>query len=317
MPTSTPSDPEPAGQPTGLARWVAITRAPFLSTTLVPLVVAVAALFATGQLQQASWGRFALAAIGALALHVAANTYNDLFDWRSGTDQANEDYIAPFSGGSRAIGKGLIDDAGLQRAARVALAIGLLCGLALILLGRPLVAVYGAVGALSGYFYTAPPLRLCARRGVGELVIGLDFGPLLVSGVHYAATGTLQLLPLLLGLPVGLLTAAILWVNEFPDARGDAATGKRTAVVALGPRRARVGFAALLVTAFALLVVLVLTRGLALTALAPLVLLPLAWVAVAVVWRHHASRRLIRGCRAMVALHALFGLLLALGLACG
>ena len=57
------------------------------------------------------------------------------------------------------------------------------------MISGPLVLLFGLVGAFSSYFYTAPPLRLAARRGLGELVVGLNFGPLATAGTVYALTG--------------------------------------------------------------------------------------------------------------------------------
>ena len=73
---------------TKVFRWVVITRAPFLTASLVPVLAAVAFAARTGAV---SWLAAALALVGALALHVAANTFNDLFDWRSGADDGNND----------------------------------------------------------------------------------------------------------------------------------------------------------------------------------------------------------------------------------
>ena len=57
----------------------------------------------------------------------------------------------------------------------------------------PALLLFGLAGAFSAYFYTAPPLRLCARRGFGELLVGLNFGPLMVGGTVFALTGTVTL----------------------------------------------------------------------------------------------------------------------------
>ena len=47
-------------------------------------------------------------------------------------------------------------------------------------------------------------------------------------------TGTLEPRALLIGVPIGLMTGCIIWINQFPDAEADAAGGKRTLVVRLG-----------------------------------------------------------------------------------
>jgi len=101
------------------------------------------------------------------------------------------------------------------------------------------------VGLVLGYFYTARPIRLVARRGLGEIAIFLTFGPLLTLGTGYAIfDGVFEnsehfMNCLLLGIPLGLLTTNILLVNEFPDMKSDAKTGKNHLVVTFGKKASR------------------------------------------------------------------------------
>jgi len=115
-------------------------------------------------------------------MHIAANTFNDYFDWKAGTDKVNNSYFLPYSGGSRSIELGLISEKALFRVALVSLLISGALGVALAVISGPLVLLFGLMGAFSSYYYTAPPLRLAARRGLGELVVGLNFGPLATAG---------------------------------------------------------------------------------------------------------------------------------------
>ena len=97
-----------------------------------------------------------------------------------------------------------------------------------------------------GYFYTAKPIRLSGRRGLGELTIFFCFGPLLTIGSAFAmSTNTINLNYedirnfLLIGLPLGLLTTNILFINQFPDRNSDKITGKINLVVLLGKKLSR------------------------------------------------------------------------------
>lgn len=287
-----------------------VTRAPFLTATLIPVLLGGALAAQAGMF---SGGLFALALVGALALHVAANTWNDLFDWRSGTDQANNDYFLPFSGGSRSIELGLISERGLAIVAWSAALVAVACGGALAALGTPWVLAVGAAGGLLGFFYTAPPLRLAARRGLGELAVTLAFGPLLVLGVFVAVTGKLDASAALAGLPVGLLTAMILLINEVPDAKSDAVTGKNHLVVTFGARGARVIYALLLVAAVASHVALVGVGLLPIASLAALLSLPLAVRALLALANNLEDRALVAGNKATINLQMLYGLLMTLG----
>lgn len=214
-----------------------ITRAPFLSASVIPAFIAGA--FALSYTDQPVFSslNFIIAATGVAILHLASNVYNDYFDWDSGTDQANKNYFLKYSGGSRSIELGLISHKGTFVLATTLLAVSTAMGLYLWQSVGSGILVFGLAGAAAGYFYTAPPLRLVARHGLGEIVIGVTFGPLITGGVFYAVTGLYSWESLLIGLPVGLLTSNILLINQVPDMEGDAATGKNHLVVTYGKER--------------------------------------------------------------------------------
>jgi len=164
-----PASAMPAISPwTRIFSWLVITRAPFLTAALVPVLIG-AAWAAFGGASVAWWA-VAAAAVGACALQVAANTFNDYFDWKSGTDPENTEYFQAFSGGSRAIELRLVTERGTflvgVAAALVAAAVatygvpglvGLkLAGVAVCLL----VSCYGALVWDDLFAYYAPPVGL-------------------------------------------------------------------------------------------------------------------------------------------------------------
>ena len=302
------------GWSTRLFGWFVITRAPFLTASIIPMLVGTAWALFKGAADPFPWLLFALTMIGGATLHVAANTFNDYFDWQSGTDPLNNDYFMPYSGGSRSIELRLIRPRALYRVAWIFLAISTLCGLALLLLGRPWVLAFGAAGAFSAYFYTAPPLRLVARKGWGELLIGLNFGLLMTAGAVYTLTGTLAPVDFLPGLPIGLLVTAILWINQYPDYEADRATGKHNLVVVLGLRKARWGYLALMAGSFAIVLAGVAAGWLPLGALLMLLALPIAVHTTRTLFRHYNERSLIQANAYTIVLHLVAGLLLAAGI---
>lgn len=303
--------PIPAGA--RILRWVVITRAPFLTAAIVPVLVGAA--LARHIVHPFPWLVFVLALVGAIALQVAANTFNDYFDWTSGTDEANVDYFQPFSGGSRAIELGLVSARAMFRVGVVSVLVAAVAGFAILLQRGPLLLAFGAAGALIAYFYTAPPLRLVARRGLGELSVALAFGPLMTAGTVFALTGTVPLAAWLVGVPIGLLTTAILYINEFPDAVSDAVTGKNHLVVILGKRTARWGYLAIVACAFAFAVGCVAGGQLPLGALLMLVALPVAIGATRVLFAHYDGRELVKANDLTIKLHMLAGVLTAVGVA--
>ncbi|MFH1016564.1 MAG: prenyltransferase [Pseudomonadota bacterium] len=295
-------------------KWATILRLPFLSASLVSVLIGAAWAGFRHPTAPVPWWAFPLAFLGAAAIHTAANTFNDYFDWRSGTDRVNIDYLAPFTGGSRAVDLGLISERGLFAVASVALLIAVGVGGCFLAAGRTAILVIGLVGAFSAYFYTAPPLRLVARKGVGEFLIGLNFGVLVAAGTAYVLSGSLSAADFWIGVPIGLLTVAILWINQFPDAASDEATGKNHLVVVLGKRKARWGYVALLGAAFVVQAGMVAYGLLSAGGLLPLITLPLALYAARVMFLSYRDRSLARGCAATIKLQLLFGILSAAGL---
>jgi 1,4-dihydroxy-2-naphthoate octaprenyltransferase len=201
------------------------TRLPFLTATVIPVTL--------GILIAASHGSFdpiaaLLTIIGACFVQLGLNTANDVFDTLSGADDAN---VTPtqFSGGSRVIQYGLVS---LRQMATLSTVFYVLAGLiGLILLathGSTALLVIGVVGFIVSLGYTAPPLKF-VYRGLGEIAVALGFGPLMLLGAYVVQTGgALAWEPFVASIPVALLVALILYVNEIPDRRGDAHAGKRT-----------------------------------------------------------------------------------------
>ena len=205
------------------------TRLPFLTATLVPvfLGLAIAARHAPFD-----WFAAILAVLGGCLAHLAVNVTNDIFDTLSGADAANVN-PTQFSGGSRVLHYGLLSLRELTMWAAILYLGAVAIGLALLAI-RPSLALLGigAAGVLIGLAYTAPPLKL-VYRGLGEIAVAAGFGPIMLLGAYVAETGRLAWEPLVASLPVAILIALILYVNEIPDRRGDAVAGKRTLVVRL------------------------------------------------------------------------------------
>jgi 1,4-dihydroxy-2-naphthoate octaprenyltransferase len=204
-----------------------------------------------------SWLWLGITGAALFCVEVAKNAWGEVFDYDSGTDLAVEaEDRTDFSGGKR-----VLVDALLSRSQTWGMAFGfgataLVLGAVVVLLREPLAFWIGALGALLGWSYHGPPLRL-AYRGLGELDVVLCYGPLIVLSTYLIQTGTLSWPAFWLSLPLGLLIAAFLWVNEFPDYLADAGAGKRNLVVRLGRRRASRVLPVIYVAAFAILPVLV------------------------------------------------------------
>ncbi|HEU4928934.1 MAG TPA: prenyltransferase [Candidatus Krumholzibacteria bacterium] len=257
----------------------------------------------------------ALTVLGILAIEVAKNASGEVVDWDSGTDAAiRPDERTPFSGGKRVIVDGLLTRGQTIGTAVVAYAVGITIGVVIAVLREPRVWLFGIVGVASAFFYHAPPLRL-SYRGLGEPAVAFSYGPLIACGTylvqHRRVDGPVVPLSILLG----VLIAAFLWVNEFPDARADALAGKRTLVVRLGKERAARVFAILVVGPFAVLPALVAT-GLPRGALLALVgIIPSLEAARIVHVARDDHSRIARAQRNTLLAFLLFALGAAVGLA--
>ncbi len=149
----------PVALATRIIRVVAITRLPFLTATWLPVILATVWALQTGLLEFNALS-FGLVFLGASLMHLTANTFNDYFDWTSGTDQLNNDYFLQLSGGSRAIELGLISERGLQQLATSFLLLSTACGIALMFTSSDFGLLwYGVAGACCALFYTAGPPR--------------------------------------------------------------------------------------------------------------------------------------------------------------
>jgi 1,4-dihydroxy-2-naphthoate octaprenyltransferase len=291
--------------------WVAKTRAPFFTASIVPIVLGTLIAWArTGTFYP---GYFVLTLLGGVCLHAGVNMTNDYFDHTWGSDEINEERATPFTGGSRLIQMGVVPAQTMLREGLAFFLTGGLIGLFLAYTRGPWVLWIGLFGALTGYFYTAPPLRLVAT-GIGELFIGLDFGVLMVLGAYYTQATELSLEAAVASLPVAILIAALLYINEFQDMKADQAVGKNQIVVRLGRQKAAAGYGLLMLITYSALVLGVVLAGVSPFVLLGLLTAPMAWQAYQVARTHYdRPAELVPANVGTIKVHMFTGLLMSLG----
>lgn len=180
----------------------------------------------------------AVTVLAFFMVEVAKEAWGDLFDYQSGDDLAVKPRDrTPFSGGDRVLVKHLLTRGETWAIAGTFAALGLALGAAIVFLREPATLWIGALGFLLAWSYNGPPLRL-AYRGFGELDVALCYGPLIASSAYLIQTHHLSWEVFWLSLPLGIMMAAFLWTDEFPDYEADRATGKRNLVVHLGREKA-------------------------------------------------------------------------------
>ncbi|WP_244163161.1 prenyltransferase [Paenibacillus pectinilyticus] len=198
---------------------------------------------------------FVLTFIGSIAAHLFSNMINDLWDFRNGIDTAEKETASTIATNSGFLANGTIPERTFSLLTWSLFALALICGLILSVTSGWLVLVFGGLGALIAYFYVAPPIKFGYRgKGYSEIAILLSFGILPTLGSYYVQTMTIDYRPILLSLPVGLLTTLILFNHHFLHWQADRTAGKRTLVVVWGEKRALVFSKFLFVLSYAALI---------------------------------------------------------------
>ena len=251
------------------------TRAPFLSATLVPVVLGLAVAARVGRFDLLS---AVLTVLAACAVHLGLNAANDVFDTLHGADDANST-PTKFIGGSRVIQNALVSMRGQTLIAVLCYAVSGVIGLALILMrGSLTLVLLVVVGVFISLAYTAPPFKL-VYRGLGEIATAIGFGPVMLLGAYLVQSGgSVTPEAFVASIPVGLLVAMILYVNEIPDRRGDARVGKRTLPVRWSKVDVITGFDVAAGASFVVVVAGAIVGVLPFTTLLALAAVPLAMV---------------------------------------
>jgi 1,4-dihydroxy-2-naphthoate octaprenyltransferase len=226
------------------AWWLAI-RPKTLPAAVGPVAVGTAVAALEGG---ARWLPALAALLGAVWIQIGTNLANDYFDFIKGADTAER------LGPARATQQGWVSPRAMAWATAAAFGVAALFGAYLVAVGGWPIVWIGVASIVSGVLYTGGPAPL-GYLGLGDVFVFVFFGPVAVAGTTYVQTGGWSRTALLASVPLGLLSTAILVVNNLRDARTDVRAGKRTLVVRFGERFGRVEYASLVAGAFAVAVV--------------------------------------------------------------
>jgi 1,4-dihydroxy-2-naphthoate octaprenyltransferase len=189
--------------------------------------------------------RFIAALIGAIFIQVGTNLSNDYSDARRGAD--TEDRLGPV----RVTAGGLVPPKQVLIATYVSFGVAVAAGAYLIAVAGWQLLLVGAASILAGVLYTGGP-RPYGYEGLGEVFVFLFFGIVAVAGSFYVQVKHLDWEAFALAVPVGLIAAAILVVNNIRDIDTDRRASKRTLAVRLGRERTRTLYAVMIYLAFLL-----------------------------------------------------------------
>ena len=217
-----------------------------LPAAVAPVLVGTAA--AVEASDEFRLGAFLAALVGSIFIQIGTNLANDYSDAKRGADTV--DRLGPV----RVTAAGLVTPRRVLTATWVAFAVAVACGVYLAVVAGPVILAVGAVSILAGVLYTGGP-RPYGYAGLGEAFVFLFFGLVAVNGSYFVQLERLDWLPFALSIPVGMLSTAILVVNNLRDTETDRRVGKRTLAVRLGRDRTRGLFTALVAGAYLVLAI--------------------------------------------------------------
>ena len=290
--------------------FVKLTRPLFLGGAVLLYLLGAALAWAQGS--PIDWARLLLGQLLVTAIQLTTHYANEYYDFD--VDAAIGSARTPFSGGSGMLQSDLTTPAAVRWAAWGTLLVAATVGVYLsVSVGWPLWVIM-AIGGLTSIFYTSH----LAHWMVGEVAAGISLGSLVVVGTHWVLAGPPTAAVVWVAIPPGILTALLLFLNEFPDAAADQIGGRRHLVIMLGPRLAAGVYTLALAASYLVTVAGVVLGILPVWVLLSLLTLPLAVKAATGALRHGTTPdRLVGAQAANVGVVLGTELLLALGLMIG
>ena len=257
-------------------KWVLGARVRTLPAAIAPVLVG------TSFAPKINWINAGLALIVSLSLQIAVNFSNDYSDGIRGTD-ANR--VGP----TRLVATGLATAKAVRTAAFLSFAIACLAGTFLALNTTLWLILVGVISVLAAWGYTGGK-RPYGYLGFGEFSVFIFFGLVATIGSYYVQTQQINWQIVLLSIPVGSLSCAILVINNLRDRPLDEIAGKQTLAVKLGDQKTRFfyGFL-LLITQLSLLLAIGINKQIALA----LICLPLVYRVLMQVLRGAQGEELI------------------------
>lgn len=224
------------------SHWILAARPKTLWAGLCPVVIGLVLSF---QAPTFHWLTAALTLAAALLIQIGTNFANDYFDFKKGAD--SETRVGP----TRATQSGLISETAMKRAFMGTFMLAFLCGIYLMIRGGWPIIMIGIVSIICGYLYTGGPYPI-GYLGLGDIFVLIFFGPVAVGGTFYLQTGTVSPTAMLIGISPGLLSAALLVVNNLRDMDEDKKVGKNTLAVRFGALFVKIEYAVSLIVSIGL-----------------------------------------------------------------
>ena len=286
-----------------IQKWILAFRPKTLTASFVPIVAASALVYA--QNAHLDWKIFFCALMSSLFIQIGTNLVNDASDFKKGAD--TEKRLGP----QRVTQAGFFTARQVMWMGTLCFAIAVVFGIPLVIQGGFPIVVIGVLSVICGYAYTAGPFPL-AYRGLGDLFVILFFGIVAVMGMNFLYTQKWTEEALVLGLQIGFLSTVLIAINNLRDRATDILVGKKTLAVRLGPDKARIEIALLIVIPFVLNFYW-LQKGFYWVAIMPLAILPLGIQIIKKIYFHEPGVIYNQFLGQSAGLHLLFGILMSVG----
>jgi len=283
--------------------WWSAVRPATLAASVAPVLTGTAIAIHIGG---ARWWAGLLALVVGLGMQLGVNFANDYSDFERGAD-ANR--VGPL----RAASSGVVDPRQVRGAAIGAFTVAAAAGVALSLAVDWRLLLVGAACLLAGWLYTGGP-RPYGYLGLGEVFVFVFFGLVATIGTVYVETGRITALSVLMGCGVGFLATSVLVLNNLRDIDTDAAAGKRTLATRLGRQNTRILLLVLVAAAFAVPIVVFMTKLASVTVMAMHFGIPIASMPVRTAFASTSPPELVRALKRMAAAELAYALLFTLGI---
>jgi 1,4-dihydroxy-2-naphthoate polyprenyltransferase len=284
--------------------WVKVARPFSLTAAVSPVLVGTAVAAYEGTFHLAA---FLVTLLSCLFLQIAANYFNEYFDYRYGLDHSES------LGASTVIFRHEMTAVQVLAGGIGSFVIAAIFGLILIYLVGPVILLFGLTGMAIAYFYSAKPFQF-AIRGLGDILVYISMGFLMTWGAYYIQIPRWSWLAFAASVPVGFLVVAILNMNNTRDIQDDLAVHKLTLPVRFGQQFGQRFHAFLLIGSYVAVTIFALFRILPLFSLAVWITFPLAFTNVRLVLAATDRKAFAIGIKRTAMLHLQFGVMLALGI---
>jgi len=216
-----------------LSSWLRVIRIRFLLASVIAVLLGLTISWWTSNTIDIFHA--VLIMIGVLSLHASIDLLNDYWDFKRGIDIQTK--RTKVSGGTGVLPEGLLEPRSVYKAGIIFLIFGSILGAYFIYVNGITIGIILAFAILSIYFYSTKIVNV----GLAEFFVGVK-GTMIVLGTYFIQTSQIDILPILGGMIVGILSSFVLFITSFPDHDADKDKGRKTLVIILGKKKSSMFF---------------------------------------------------------------------------